>query len=127
MDRQTHLVHAGLEGKGHHRAASVLVYHATTFAQDGPEHIRAYVSSRFSNPTREALEKAAAGLEGGARGLAFASGLAAISAALLLFKPGDHIVASRDVYGGAYKLLADHFARRGLHRHSPTDPETAMR
>src|SRR5262249_40890804 len=67
--------------------------------------------SRTENPTRRALEETLARLEGGAHGLAFASGLAAASAALSLLSAGDHVVAGRDLYGGAYRLFTKGFAR----------------
>ncbi len=70
--------------------------------------------SRTSNPTRSALESLAARLECGAGAAAFASGLAAIAATLFLFRPGDHLVVSEDLYGGTYRLLEQVFATYGL-------------
>ena len=64
-----------------------------------------YDYSRSANPTRTALETTIAELEGGARGLAFASGMAAVTAVAMLFRPGDHLVVSDDLYGGTYRLF----------------------
>jgi cystathionine beta-lyase len=69
----------------------------------------AYDYARSDNPTREALECAIAELEGGARGLAFSSGMAATSSVLLLFQPGDHMIVGRDIYGGTYRILTTLF------------------
>jgi cystathionine beta-lyase len=95
-------------------AATLPIHQTSTFAQDDPEHFGAHDYARSGNPTREAVEKAIATLEGGERGLAFASGMAAISSALLLFGPGDHLIVSDDVYGGTYRVLTTLFARWGL-------------
>src|SRR5450756_2038427 len=73
-----------------------------------------YDYSRSANPTRTALETVAARLESGAGAAAFASGLAAITATLFLFKPGDHLVVSEDLYGGTYRLLQHVFSGYGL-------------
>ena len=71
-------------------------------------------SMRSANPTRTALETCLASLEGGERGLAFASGLAATTAVLSVLKPGDEVVAAADLYGGSYRLLERVFRPWGL-------------
>jgi cystathionine beta-lyase len=114
MDIATTLVHAGLDTNVTPKASSVPIYQASTFPQPDPEHFGPYEYARSGNPTREALERAIAALENGAYGLAFASGIASVASTLMLFKPGDHIVACEDIYGGAYRLLASLFARWGL-------------
>jgi cystathionine beta-lyase len=110
----TGIVHAGRDRDPFTGGSSIPIYQASTFAQPDPLHPGAYDYSRSGNPTREALELAIAELEGGKTGLAFASGMAAITAALLLFKPGDHLVVSEDIYGGTYRLLATLLTQWGL-------------
>jgi cystathionine beta-lyase len=105
----TRLLHAGRDRDPYTGASSVPIYQCSTFAQKDPEQRQAYDYSRSDNPTREALELAIADLEGGARGLAFASGMAATSTVLLLFKPGDHIIVGEDIYGGTYRVLTTIF------------------
>jgi cysteine-S-conjugate beta-lyase len=114
MDERTRLLHAGPDRDPVTGASSVPIYQASTYAQQDPETLGPYDYARSDNPTREALEQTIAGLEGGARGLAFASGMAAISSTLLLLSPGDHVIASEDVYGGAYRVLTTVFRRWGL-------------
>ncbi|HEY9593901.1 MAG TPA: aminotransferase class I/II-fold pyridoxal phosphate-dependent enzyme, partial [Spirochaetia bacterium] len=81
------------------------LYHASTYAQTSVDSFGAWDYARSGNPTRQAVEKTIAELEGGAAGFAFASGMAAISSTLLLFRPGDHIVVGEDVYGGAFRVM----------------------
>jgi cystathionine beta-lyase len=114
MDERTRLLHCGPDRDPHTGASSVPIYQASTFAQQDPEHFGPYNYARSGNPTRHALEQSIAGLEGGTRGFAFASGMAAISSALLLFAPGDHLVVSDDVYGGTYRVLTTLFQQWGL-------------
>ena len=111
MNYRTRLIHSGKDGDPATGASSVPIYQASTFAQRDPEHPPAYDYARSGNPTREALETAIAGLEGGAVGLAFASGMAATSSVLLLFKPGDHLIVGNDIYGGTYRILTTLFKR----------------
>jgi cystathionine beta-lyase len=105
----TRLLHAGRDRDPYTGASSVPIYQCSTFAQKDPEQRQPYDYSRSDNPTREALELAIADLEGGACGLAFASGMAATSTVLLLFKPGDHLIAGEDIYGGTYRVLTTIF------------------
>jgi cystathionine beta-lyase len=105
MNYRTRLIHAGRDRDPHTGASSIPIYQTSTFAQADPEHLGRYDYSRSDNPTREALEETIAALEGGARGLAFASGMAATSSVLLLFRPGDHLVVGEAVYGGTYRVL----------------------
>jgi cystathionine gamma-synthase len=86
-------------------AVSAPIYLATTFAHPGLGESTGFDYTRTINPTRKALEEAIAELENGARGLAFASGMAAVHAVLSLFKPGDHLIVSNDLYGGTYRLI----------------------
>ena len=95
-------------------AISCPIYQTATFRHPGLGQSTGYDYSRSANPTRAALEALAAELEGGSWGFAFASGMAAITTVLLLFRPGDHLIVSEDLYGGTYRLLDRVFAQYGL-------------
>lgn len=110
----TRLVHSGHMRDGHHGASSVPIYQVSTYHQEDPEHLSRYDYARSDNPTREALETAICELEGGTRGFAFASGMAAISSVLAIFHSGAHIVVSTDIYGGTFRVLNTVFKRWGL-------------
>lgn len=97
-------VHSGAF-QDQHGAVMPPIYATSTFAQPAPGQHTGYEYSRSGNPTRRALESAIAELEGGSRGYAFASGLAAIATVLELLDKESHIVAVDDVYGGTYRLL----------------------
>lgn len=95
-------------------AVSVPIFQTATFAHPGVGVSTGYDYSRLQNPTREHLEKTIARLEAGCDAMAFASGMAAINALMELFAPGDHIVASNDLYGGTYRLLSNISAKNGI-------------
>ncbi|MCQ2011019.1 cystathionine beta-lyase [Sporolactobacillus sp. STSJ-5] len=95
-------------------AANVPVYLSSTFHQKDFDHYGKYDYTRSGNPTREALEDAIAALEGGARGFAFASGMAAISTAFLLLSAGDHAIVPKNVYGGTFRILTQVLGRFGI-------------
>jgi cystathionine gamma-lyase len=95
-------------------AVVVPVHLATTFAQESPGRHKGFEYSRSGNPTRGNLEECLASLEGATHGLAFASGLAATTAVMLLLDPGDHVVFTEDVYGGTFRLFDKVFQRYGL-------------
>ncbi|MFN9813661.1 MAG: cystathionine gamma-synthase [Deltaproteobacteria bacterium] len=78
---------------------------ASTFAQDGPGVHKGFEYSRTDNPTRRTLEHCLASIEGGKHGLAFASGCAAMTTLLHVLRPGDHVVAGDDLYGGSFRIL----------------------
>ena len=101
----TRAIHAGQEPDPTTGAVAVPIYQTSTYAQDAVGKHRGYEYSRTANPTRAALETCVAALEGGAHGLAFASGMAAEAAVMQLLKPGDHTVAVDDLYGGTYRLF----------------------
>ncbi len=101
----TRAIHAGQEPDSATGAVVVPIYQTSTYAQDAIGKHRGYEYSRSGNPTRAALETCIAALEGGAHGLAFASGMAAEAAVMQLLKPGDHTVAVDDLYGGSYRLF----------------------
>lgn len=95
-------------------AVSVPIQHASTFHQFDIESFGKYDYARSANPTREALEDVIAELEGGTRGFAFSSGMAAISTAFLLLSAGDHIVITEDVYGGTFRMVTQVLTRFGI-------------
>ena len=95
-------------------AVSVPIYQTSTFVQEAPGVHKGYDYARSNNPTRAVLESLIAGLEKGARGLAFASGLAAIDAILKLLKSGDEIIAVDDIYGGAFRLFEQVYKKFGI-------------
>jgi cystathionine gamma-synthase len=109
-------IHAGQEPDSLTGAVAVPIYQTSTYKQDGVGGLRSgYEYSRSANPTRTALEECLAALEGGARGLAFASGLAAEDAVLrTLCSPGDHLLLPDDAYGGTYRLISRVLARWGV-------------
>ncbi|MEE8886393.1 MAG: PLP-dependent aspartate aminotransferase family protein [Eubacteriales bacterium] len=111
----TQLIHGGVPIDEYTGAVSVPIYLTSTFKQDGlGKRRRGYEYARTGNPTREALEKLIAELDGGVAGFAFASGLAAIDAALSLFKQGDEILTSENVYGGTFRILDQVFTNFGI-------------
>src|SRR4051812_15410780 len=112
----TRAIHAGQEPDPLTGAVVPAIYQVSTYKQDGVGGLRSgYEYSRSANPTRTALESCLAALEGGARGLAFASGLAAEDTILrTICKPGDHVVIPGDAYGGTYRLFARVLERWGL-------------
>lgn len=95
-------------------AVSVPIQHASTFHQFEFDQFGKYDYGRSLNPTREALEDVIAELEGGVKGFAFSSGMAAISTAFLLLSAGDHIVITEDVYGGTFRMVTQVLTRLGI-------------
>ncbi len=90
------------------------IYPSATYRHPGVGQSTGYDYTRSGNPTRQLLEDALADLEGGARGLAFSSGMAALTTLFLHFSSGDHLVVSEDLYGGTYRVLEQIFAKFGL-------------
>src|ERR671925_2399355 len=115
-------IHAGQPPDPATGATVVPIYATSTFTQEAPGQHKGYEYSRTANPTRTALETCLASLEGGERGLAFASGLAATTAVFSTLKPGDEVVAAADLYGGTYRLLEKVFKSWGLVPHYTDDP-----
>lgn len=118
----TRAIHAGQEFDPTTGAVIPPIYTTSTYVQDGIGGLRGgYEYSRGGNPTRTALETQLAALEGGIRGLSFASGLAAEDALLrTALKPGDHVVIGNDVYGGTHRLIRRIFGDWGV-RHTTVD------
>ena len=111
----TRAIHAGQDADPATGATVVPIYATSTYTQAAPGVHKGYEYSRSGNPTRAALETALAALEGGERGLAFASGLAATTAVFgALLRPGDEVAASADLYGGTFRLLERVFKPWGL-------------
>jgi len=129
VNHQTRYAHVGQSRDAGTGASSMPIYQASTFHQEDPEHLSGYEYSRSNNPTREALEQAIAHLENGNCGLAFASGMAAISSVLLLFQPGDHLIVGHDIYGGTFRILNTLFRQWKLDVSfvDTTTPETIRR
>src|ERR1700693_5441385 len=99
----TRPIHAGQQHDPSTGAVMVPIYATSTYAQASPGVHQGFEYSRSHNPTRFALERALADLESGAKGYAFASGLAAIGTLLETLAAGDHVIASDDLYGGALR------------------------
>ncbi|MFK4223822.1 cystathionine gamma-synthase [Streptomyces sp. NPDC019890] len=113
---ETRAIHAGNTADPLTGAVVPPIYQVSTYKQDGVGGLRGgYEYSRSANPTRTALEENLAALEGGRRGLAFASGLAAEDCLLrTLLEPGDHVVIPNDAYGGTFRLFAKVVSRWGV-------------
>jgi len=105
MGFATDAIHVGQEPDPSTGAIIVPIYQTSTFVQEEMGKHKGYEYARTGNPTRAALERNLARLEGGAFGYAFASGMAGINALMTLFKSGDHIVAGNDLYGGTFRLF----------------------
>lgn len=110
----TKLLHFGSEIDETTGASSVPIYQASTFHHHDIFSPPTHDYSRSGNPTRQALEDYIALLEGGVRGFAYSSGMAAISSSLMILSAGDHIIATEDVYGGTYRLLSSILTRMNI-------------
>src|SRR5438874_9809097 len=121
----TRAIHAGQDADPATGATVVPIYATSTYTQEAPGRHKGYEYSRSGNPTRTALETCPAALEGGERGRAFASGLAATTAVLYILKPGDEVAAAADLYGGTYRLLERVFKPWGLVTHYTEDASPA--
>lgn len=105
MKIESLVIHGGIDGDEKTGAVNVPIYQTSTYKQPSFGHNTGYEYSRTGNPTREALEKLIADLEHGYAGFAFASGMAAITAVISLFKTGDKVIISNNVYGGTFRVL----------------------
>jgi cystathionine gamma-lyase len=121
----TRAIHAGQDADPATGATVVPIYATSTYTQAAVGQHKGYEYSRSGNPTRTALETCLAALEGGERGLAFASGLAATTAVFSLLRPGDEVVAGADLYGGTFRLLERVFKPWGLVARYTDDPTPA--
>ncbi len=107
-------IHAGQKPDPSTGAVMTPIYQTSTFVQAGVGDHQGYEYARTGNPTRAALEACLAELEGAAHGLAFSSGMAAIDTILKLLDPGDHVLASNDVYGGTFRLFDKQYRKYGI-------------
>ena len=112
---ETKLIHGGVDGDQATGAVNVPIYQTSTYRQAGLGENTGWEYSRTGNPTRAALEALIAELEGGVAGFAFASSMAATSTVLSLFKAGDRIIISSNVYGGTFRVLDKVFKNLGIH------------
>jgi cystathionine beta-lyase/cystathionine gamma-synthase len=110
----TRAIHAGQPPDPRTGAVAVPIYQTSTYVQEALGEHKGYEYARVQNPTREALEENIASLEGAASGHAFASGMAAIATVMTLVGSGDHVVVSRNVYGGTYRYFTHVLARYGV-------------
>jgi cystathionine gamma-lyase len=110
----TRSVHAGQILEPLAGAVMTPIYQTSTYVQEGLGKNRGYEYARTQNPTREALERNVASLEGATHGFAFGSGLAALDSVLKLFKAGDHIICGENVYGGSHRLIERIYGNLGL-------------
>lgn len=114
MNISTQAAQIGLDWDTRTGAVTVPIYQTATFRHPGLGQSTGYDYTRSGNPTRQALEEGIARLDGGARGFAYASGMAAIASLLLLFKKGDHLIVTEDLYGGTYRLFEKVFSQYDL-------------
>jgi cystathionine gamma-lyase len=121
----TRAVHAGQQPDPATGAVMTPIYQTSTYAQAAPGEHKGHEYSRVSNPTRTALEGNLAGLEGTEHGIAFSSGVAGIDAIMKSLRPGDHVVATDDLYGGTYRLMRQVFEPLDIHTSfvDMSDPE----
>ena len=118
MKFNTKTIHGGQENVDPaYNAVMPPIYQTSTYAQSTPGGHKGFEYSRSGNPTRAALERSLASIENGDFGMAFGSGLAAIDAVMKLFKPGDEIVSTNDLYGGSYRLFTSIFENLGIKFH----------
>jgi len=110
----TRSVHAGQVTDPLAGAVMTPIYQTSTYVQEGLGRHKGYEYARTQNPTREALERNVAALEGGTHGFAFGSGLAALDTVLKLLRSGDHVVCGENVYGGTHRLMERIYAELGL-------------
>lgn len=114
MNFATKAIHAGVEPDPTTGAIMTPIYQTSTFVQESPGKHKGYEYARTQNPTRTALQNNLAALENGRHGICYASGLAATDAILKLYRPGDEIVVSSDLYGGTYRIMTRVFQEFGL-------------
>ena len=105
MNFATRAIHVGQEADPSTGATITPIFQTSTYTQEGLGQNKGYEYSRTGNPTRTALEACLAALENAQYGLAFSSGMAATSAILSLLRPGDHVLACDDLYGGSYRIF----------------------
>ena len=110
----TKAIHAGVHADESTGAIMTPIYQTSTYVQSAPGEHKGFEYSRAQNPTRKQLEDSLAALENGRFGMVFGSGLAAVDCVLKTLKPGDHVIATSDLYGGSYRLFMKVFANYGI-------------
>jgi cystathionine gamma-synthase len=113
MEFETRAIHEGQEPDPATGSVTVPIYQTSTYAQEGVGRNKGYDYSRVSNPTRTALQLCLASLEGAKHGVAFASGLGAVTTIMHLINPGDRVVLIADVYGGVYRMTSQIYQPKG--------------
>ncbi|MCB9175156.1 MAG: cystathionine gamma-synthase [Flavobacteriales bacterium] len=113
----TKVIHAGQEPDPTTGAIMTPIYQTSTFWQESPGYHKGYAYARGKNPTRSALEKCLAELEGAKHALCFSSGMGAIDAVIKLLRPGDEVITGNDLYGGSYRMFTQVFAPMGIKFH----------
>jgi len=121
----TKTIHGGQIPEKGYGAIMTPIYQTSTYSQSSPGVHEGFEYSRTSNPTRKALENSLASIENGKYGLAFGSGLAAIDAVLKLFKTGDEVISTNNLYGGSYRLFTKVFKNFGIKFHFTEMTNTA--
>jgi cystathionine gamma-lyase/homocysteine desulfhydrase len=114
MKRKTKLIHGGISNDPATGAVTFPIYQVSTYKQEGIGGHKGFEYSRTGNPTRHALEELIKDIEGGTAGFAFGSGMAAITAVMMLFNSGDHVVLTDDVYGGTFRVMTKVLNRLGI-------------
>jgi len=113
MDFETRAIHEGQEPDPATGAITVPIYQTSTYVQEAVGEHKGYDYARVANPTRTALQLCLASLESAEHGLAFASGLGAVTTIMHLISPGDRVVAVNDVYGGVYRMFSQVYEPKG--------------
>jgi len=114
MHFETRCVHVGVNKDSAYNSATTPIYPTSTFYWDSLDSNKGYDYTRSANPTRSALEENIATLEGGTDCRATSTGMSAITTTMHFFKPGDHIIAGHDIYGGTFRLFHDIYSQNGL-------------
>lgn len=114
MKFNTKTIHAGQEPEETSGAVMPPIFQTSTYAQEAPNRHKGYDYARVGNPTRTALEKMIAGLEGADEAACFSSGVAAMDAIMKMLRPGDHVITTNDLYGGSYRLFTKVFEPYGI-------------
>jgi cystathionine beta-lyase/cystathionine gamma-synthase len=113
VDFETRAIHAGQEPDPATGAVTVPIYQTSTYVQEAVGEHKGYDYARVANPTRTALQLCLASLESAEHGLAFSSGLGAVTSIMHLLSPGDRVVAVNDVYGGVYRMFSQVYEPKG--------------
>ncbi|MCR9200503.1 MAG: PLP-dependent aspartate aminotransferase family protein [Planctomycetaceae bacterium] len=114
MNFETLCIHTGVHKDTQYNSVITPIYPSSTFYWNDLETNSGYDYTRSGNPTRDALQENLAALEGGVGCVATSTGMSAVHCAMALFKPGDHIIAPADVYGGTFRLFSQYLTEKGL-------------